>query len=105
MTPTALDGGAVLNPLTKILLMNVHLMSSCHYECALNVFLPYFFTQLQRVSRIDIVCDQYHENSLKSHTRSKHGKGIMRRFASLPGNRQQLLRINANKRELFSLVA
>ena len=76
------DGGAVLKLLTE----------STFDEYALNVFLPYIFTQLQQVSQVDIVWDQYHKNSLKSHTRSKRGNGIiMRRVASLPGNWQQLL--------------
>ena len=96
------DGGAVLKPLTD----------NTFDEYALNVFLPFIFTQLQRVSRVDITWDQYHENSLKSHTKSKRGKEIMIRVASLPGNWQQLLRINANKSlqinanksELFSFL-
>ena len=61
-------------------------------------------TRMEVVSRVDIVWDQYHENSLKSHTRSKHGKGITRRVASLQGNWQQLLQINSNKRKLFSFL-
>ena len=39
------DGGAVLKPLIE----------NTFDEYVLNVFLPYFFTQLQRVSRVDIV--------------------------------------------------
>ena len=58
------DGGAVLKPRDE----------NTFDEYALNVFLPYIFTQLQRVSRVDFVWDQYHENSLKSHPEAKMGR-------------------------------
>ena len=41
---------------------------------AVKVFLPYIESQLQHDSWVDIVWDQYFENSLKSQARSKHGK-------------------------------
>ena len=59
------------------------------------------------VKVLDIVWDQYRENSLKSQTRNKRGKGIRRRVdasTSLPGNWQEFLRINANNIELFAFL-
>ena len=57
---------------------------------------------------MDIVWDQYHENSLKSQTRSTCGKGISGRVdasTNLPGNWQQFLWIDANEVELFAFLA
>jgi len=57
---------------------------------------------------VDIVWDQYLENSLKSETRKRRGKGIRRRVegnTSLPGNWQQFLRLDANKQELITFLA
>ena len=70
--------------------------------------MPYTKRQLQHASRVDIVWDQYFENSLKYHARNKHGKGIRRRVdaaTNLPDNWQKNLRIDANKTELFSFLA
>ena len=56
---------------------------------------------------MDIVWDQYCDNSLKSQARDKRGKGIRRRVDGstvLPGNWQQFLRIDANKTELFAFL-
>ncbi|KAG7169789.1 hypothetical protein Hamer_G018045 [Homarus americanus] len=52
--------------------------------------------------------DEYRKNSIKSHTRSKCGKGIRRRIdasANLSGNWKQFLRITANKVEFFAFLA
>ena len=65
-------------------------------------------SQLQHASRVDIVWDQYLENSLKSQARSKHGKGVRMRVdgaTNLLGNWQEFLRIDANKTELFAFLA
>ena len=54
-----------------------------------------------------MIWDQYFNNSLKSQTRSRRGKGIRRRVeasSSLPGNWQEFLRIDANKIELFAFL-
>ncbi len=95
-----LDGAAVVNFLKPC-------VSSTFDYYAHNVFLPYVFSQLNRASRVDIVWDQYFDNSLKSQTRSKRGKGIRRRVeasSSLPGNWQEFLRVDANKIELFAFL-
>jgi len=51
--------------------------------------LPYVESQLRHASRVDIFWDQYLENSLKCHARSKCGKDIRRRVdvaTNLPGS-------------------
>lgn len=98
---TILDGAVVVNFLKPR-------AAKTFEDYALKVFLPYIQSQLQHASRVDIVWDQYFENSLKSQTRSKRGKGIRRRVdasTNLPGNWQQFLRIDANKVELFAFLA
>ena len=88
-----LDGAAVVN------FLKPH-VSSTFDDYAHKVFLPYVLSQVNRANRVDIVWDRYFNNSLKSQTRSKRGKGIRRRVeasSSLPGNWQEFLRIDANK--------
>ena len=98
---TILDGAAVVNFLKPS-------AAKTFDDYSQNIFLPYIKLQLKSASRVDIVWDEYFENSLKSQTRSKRGKGVRRRVeasANLPGNWQQFLRIDANKTELFSFLA
>ena len=59
-----LDGAAVVN------FLKPHIARTFD-EYALNVFLPYIFSQLKKAIRVDVVWDQYFDNSLKSQTRSK----------------------------------
>lgn len=95
-----LDGAAVVNFLKPR-------VSSTFDDYAHKVFLPYVISQLNRANRVDIVWDRYFNNSLKSQTRSKRGKGIRRRVeasSSVPGNWQEFLRIDANKIELFAFL-
>ena len=95
-----LDGAVVVNFLRP-------LAAKTFEEYATKVFLPYVRSTLAHASRVDIVWDCYLENSLKSQTRSKRGKGIRRRVESstiLPGNWQQFLQIDENKVELFSFL-
>ena len=92
-----LDGAVVVNLLQPLAAKTFH-------DYAVKVFLPYIEKQLQQVSRVDIVWDQYIQNSLKSQARSNRGKGIRRRVeesANLPQNWSQFLRDDANKTELF----
>ena len=97
---TILDGAAVVSFLRP-------LAAKSFDNYTKNVFVPYIKGQLPSASRMDIVWDRYFQKSLKSQTRSKGGKGVRRVEASanLPGNWQQFLRIDANKTELFSLLA
>ena len=98
---TILDGAAVVNFLKPS-------AAKTFDDYSQNIFLPYIKLQLKSASRVDIVWDEYFENSLKSQTRSKRGKGVRMRVeasANLPGNWQQFLRIDANKTELFSFIS
>ena len=61
------------------------------------------------MQRLDIVWDQYKQDSLKADTREKWGKlkGIGRKVAAstkLPGNWQDFLKDNTNKEELYSFL-
>ena len=97
---TILDGAVLVNFLKPV-------AAKTFDDYALKVFLPYIQGHLQRACRVDIVWDQYCNNSLKSQARDKRGKGIRRRVDGstvLPGNWQQFLRIDANKTELFAFL-
>ena len=77
-------------------------------EYAQQVFIPYISSQLRSVSRVDLVWDTYKDDSLKGTATAKHGKGVRRHVvgqAALPGNWQNFLRIDSNKRELFSFLS
>ena len=59
------------------------------------------------MSRVDLVWDTYKDDSLKGTARAKRGKGVRRHVvgkAALTGNWQNFLRIDSNKRELFSFL-
>ena len=71
-------------------------------------FLPYVKTQLRHVKRVDIVWDEYVENSLKATSRSDRRADVQRRVApnnQLPCNCKEFLRVNENKRELLKFLA
>ena len=75
---------------------------------AQQVFIPYISSQLRSVSRVDLVWDTYKDDSLKGTARAKRGKGVRWHVvgkAALPGNWQNFLRIDSNKRELFSFLS
>ena len=77
-------------------------------QYAENVFLPYLKSRLKDVMRIDVVWDVYTEDSLKSSTRERRGKGTRRRVTPttlIPGNWQEFLRVSENKTELFTFLA
>jgi len=96
-----LDGAVLVNMLKPIAWMTFN-------DYAAKVFLPYIEKQLERTDRVDIVWDQYFEDSLKSETRKRHRQGIRCRVeacSNLRGNWQQFLRLDANKQELFTFLA
>lgn len=75
---------------------------------ASDVFVSYVTSQLQHLDRLDIVWNLYMAGSLKADTRSKRGKGVRRRVepsSAVPGNWQEFIRIDDNKKELFSFLA
>ena len=95
---TIVDGAAeVIKPRTKIF-----------FGYAEQSFLPYEKTQLRHGKRVDIVWDEYVENSLKATTRSERGAGVRRRDTAnnqLPRHWKEFLRVDENRRELFKLLA
>lgn len=77
-------------------------------DYASQIFLPYIERQLQQVQRLDVVWDEYFDNSLKTFTRSMRGKGCRRRVETcnvIPKNWQEFLRNDENKSELFSFLS
>ena len=106
-TPTVdtliLDGAAIVNMLKPG-------SAKTFQDYADNIVLPYIQSRLQNVSRIDVVWDVYHKDSLKVDARNWRGKGIRRRVEAMslvPKNWQGFLRIDENKTELllFSFLA
>ena len=96
-----LDGSAIVNMLKPVGCRTMQ-------DYAENIYLRYLCSQLETVSRLDIVWDVYQENSLKSATRMKRGAGTRRRVESnarVPSNWQGFLRDDKNKTELFKYLA
>ena len=77
-------------------------------DYAEDIVLPYLQSWLQNVSRIDIVWDEYFEDSLKTACREARGKGLRRHVTlatKIPKNFPAFLRDEENKKELFALLA
>ena len=77
-------------------------------EYAHQVFIPYISEQFQHVSRLDLVWTSYVVDSLKATARAKRGKGVRRRVvdsAPILANWQNFLRVDLNKKELFSFLS
>ena len=82
--------------------------TSTFEEYADHLFIPYILSCLRDVSRLDIVWDSYKTDSIKYVTRKKRGSGIRQRVTltgKIPTNWQGFLRVDANKEELFELLA
>ena len=72
-----------------------------------QVFFPYILGQLQHASQLDLVWDCYKAHSLKATARAKYGKGVRWHVAGsapIPGNWQDFLRVDLNKKELFCFL-
>ena len=75
------------------------------------MFLPYITSQLETVSRVDIVCDRYLTHSLKQSTRDRrtHSGTTQRQRVivgvPIPANWEAFLRSSANKDELFPYLS
>lgn len=77
-------------------------------DYASQVFMPFIESQLSKVSRLDIVWDQYWSDSLKSATRVKRGSGSRQHvllMSTLPSRWQDFLHVNENKADLFALLS
>ena len=78
-------------------------------EYASEILVPYILSQLRHKSRLDLVWDNYAKTgSLKETARGNRGKGTRRHVTPnghLPGNWHDFLRVNDNKKELFSFLS
>ena len=96
-----IDGAAVVNMVTPK-------TERTFSGYAAGSFIPYITAQLCHVNRLDIVWDEYLENSLKATTRCKRGSGVRQCVAAdnkLPRNWKEFLRVDQNKQELFKYLA
>ena len=77
-------------------------------DYAKESFVPYVQSQLRYAHRVDIVFDEYREDSLKATTRSARGSGVRMRIGAnikLPRIWKTFLREDHNKQELFKYLA
>ena len=78
-------------------------------EYSQEMILPYITSQLETVSRVDIVWDKYLTNSLKQsiveRTVALYAETRMFEGAPIPANWEAFLRSNANKDELFRYLS
>ena len=77
-------------------------------DYATSVVLNYVTRQAQNIKRVDFICDQYFENSLKWSTREARGSGLRRRVcdnAFIPVNWKSFLRSHENNKELLHYLA
>ena len=64
--------------------------------------------ELTQVKWVDVVCDTYKPDSLKSYTRECHGEGEALRISDktkVPSNWKSFLRVDTNKCALFQYLA
>ncbi len=101
VTTAIIDGAAIVQMLKPG-------AAKTFQEYANQVFIPYISGQLQYISCLDLVWDSYRGDSLKATARGNCGKGVRRRViesAPIPGNWQNFLRVDLNKKELFSFLS
>ena len=71
------------------------------------MFIPHLERHLQDTKRLDVVWDEYIQDSLKESTREKRGKGVRRKESGstkIPGNWKNFLGDQMNKKELFAFL-
>ena len=71
------------------------------------MFIPHLKRHLQDTKRLDVVWDEYIQDSLKETTREKRGKGVRRKVSGstkIPGNWKNFLGDQMNKKELFAFL-
>ena len=78
-------------------------------DYAAKIFLPYIHKAQSQAQRVDVIWDQYFDNSLKAQTRELRASGpIQRRRVGVssptPKNWHQFLRLNSNKTDLFKFL-
>ena len=73
-----------------------------------TIFAPYVLHQLETANRVDLVFDEYRQDSLKAATREKRGSGQRRKVlpnALIPCDWKGFLRVDENKTELFRYLS
>ena len=101
VTNVVIDGAAIVQMLKPG-------AATTFEEYAHQVFLPYISGQLQHVSRLDLVWDSYVVDTLKATARATRGKGVRQHVvdsAPIPGNWQNFLHVDLNKKELFHFLS
>jgi hypothetical protein len=102
VTVIIIDGAAIVN------MLKPGVTTKTFQDYATQVFIPFIARQLRNADRVDIVWDEYFQDSLKAKTRSKRGKGVRRRVepcSAVPRKWNEFLRIDDNKKELFVFLA
>ena len=98
-----IDGAAVIN------MLKPNAACKTFKDYSEKIFAPYLMNQMKNIERLDIVWDQYFDNSLKAATRIKRGKGTQHKVeasAKIPsGGWSEFLREDKNKSELFAFLA
>ena len=77
-------------------------------EYAQQIFVPYILSKFHQAIRLDLVWDRYNTHSLKGTARAKRGKWVRRRVvdsSTIPANWVSFLRVDDNKKELFSFLS
>jgi hypothetical protein len=75
--------------------------------CSLIVW-PFVSILLKSVTRLDVVFDRYHKNSLKSQTRQSRGSGQrihVTPTTAIPTKFSSFLTVDTNKQQLFAMIA
>ena len=96
-----IDGAVILNMMKPV--------AAKTFNDYASEFMNYIRKQFRGcVKRVDVVFDTYKQDSLKSATRVKRGKGTRMRVKGkykLPGNWHKFLSEDGNKKELFNLLS
>ena len=79
-------------------------------QYATEIFCPFILKQATEMgcTRVDVVWDSYHQDSLKAYTRTVRGEGTRRQVKGqypVPRNWSDFLRNSSNKEELFQFLA
>ena len=99
-TAVILDGAVIVQMLRP--------KSGTFYDYCHRMFIPYVGQQFKKAVRVDLVWDEYRQNSLKANTRNARGTGIRTRVESsvkIPTNWQAFLRVDDNKKGLFNYLS
>lgn len=93
-------------------LVNILQPKTCKtfFQYATEIFCPFILKQVteMKCTRVDVVWDSYHKDSLKAYTQTIRGEGTRRQVKGpypIPRNWSDFLRNSSNKEELFQFLA